>query len=274
MRVLKRLWLACAFGGLLAAGNAQAAQEYVFAAPPRGPIAAESKVYQPIVDYLSKVLNAKIVFEYTDNWLSYENNVLHNRYDIVFDGPQFIGWRMAKYGFTPLVKLDGALAFVVITRADNTSIKKLDDLAGHTVCGFAPPNLAVLTLYNQFNNPMRQPLVLEIKNFKQAYTGVMEKRCDGGVIQALLYKKFSAAHPDATRVLFKSKPFPNQGISVSKRIPVEWQEKIRQALLSPDGMKATENLRKSWGKDFVPATSQEYEGLGVLLKDTWGFSLN
>lgn len=251
------------------------ANEYVFAAPPRESIEKERIIYQPIVDLISKATGEKFVFRYTDNWLTYDTNMQKDQYDVVFDGPHFIGWRMAKLGHTPLVRLAGNLSFVLIARNDNPRVKDLRDLAGRSICGFAPPNLATLTLYGQFDNPARQPRVVEIKKgFKESFDGVISKRCDGGVLQATLYGKFNEGpHKGQTRVLFKSAPVPNQGFSAGKRIPPEIQRKIAQALLSPEGQVATKGLREAFKEDLAEASREEYQGLGVLLKDVWGFAL-
>lgn len=251
------------------------AADLVFAAPPRGSLETEQKIYQPIVDLISQVTGKSFVFRYSQSWLGYEAAMLKDAYDVVFDGPHFIGWRMAKLGHTPLVRLDGNLSFVVVARKDSERIRELKDLAGRKVCAFAPPNLATLTLYNAFANPARQPIIAEInKGFKEAYDGVLGGKCDGGVMQAALYAKFDeGSHKGQTQVLFRSQPVPNQGISVSRRITPEMQKKIADALLGPAGQKATAALREEFKKDFVPAKPEEYQGLGVLLKDTWGFAL-
>lgn len=255
--------------------NATAA-EYVFAVPPRESAAKAKEVYQPIADFIGKVAGAKIQLRYTDNWLTYQSDMLKDQYDIVFDGPAFIGWRMAKLKHTPVAKLQGNLVFVVIAHKDNTKVKEIKDLAGRTVCSFAPPNLATLTMYTQFENPARQPLVQEVKGgFKGAYENVVAKKCDGGVLQAGLYDKFNdGPTKDLTHVVHKSKPVPNQGFSLGARIPADVQQKIAQALLTPEGQEATKKLRDEFnGKDLVAANAVEYEGLGRLLKDVWGFAL-
>lgn len=254
---------------------AATAAEYSFAVPPRESLAKAKEVYQPLVDFLTKVTGAKFNLRYTDNWLTYQSDMLKDSYDIVFDGPSFIGWRMVKLHHVPIVRLQGNLAFVVFARKDNAKVKELKDLAGRSVCGFAPPNLATLTMYAQFDNPSRQPLVHEIQNIRQGYEGVLSRACEGAVIQAALYNKFNDGQSkDMTTVLWKSKPVPNQGFSVGPRIPAEMREKITAALLSPEGQHAAAALRKEYGnKEFIAARPEEFEGLGRLLKDVWGFSL-
>lgn len=251
------------------------AAEYSFAVPPRESAAKAKEVYQPIADFLSKVTGTTFTLRYTDNWLTYQSDMLKDRYDLVFDGPAFISWRMVKLNHVPIVRLQGNLVFVVFARKDNTKVKELKDLAGRSVCGFAPPNLATLSMYVQFDNPSRQPIVREVKNIRASYEDVLSRVCEGAVIQAQLYKKFNDGQSkDLTTVLWTSKPIPNQGFSVGSRIPTDLREKIAAALLSPEGQQAAAALRKEYGgKEFIPATAQEYQGSAGLLKDIWGFAL-
>ncbi|MEJ2105930.1 MAG: PhnD/SsuA/transferrin family substrate-binding protein, partial [Acidiferrobacteraceae bacterium] len=160
-----------------------APQPIVFSAPPRGSETKETAVYKPIADYLSRALGRPVVYRYPDNWLNYQKQMQDGHYDIIFDGPHFIGWRMAKIGHQPLVKLPGLLKFVVFTRADNKTIHSLDQLAGRPVCGLAPPNLATLSMYDQFPNPVRQPLVIGVKSFPDDYARVMDGGCMAGVMR-------------------------------------------------------------------------------------------
>jgi ABC-type amino acid transport substrate-binding protein len=162
--------------------------------------------------------------------------------------------------------------FVVITRKDDVRAQEVKDLAGRRVCAVNPPNLATLTLYSQFDNPARQPFLVPAASFKDAFQGLMNAKCEATVMPMPVAAKLDA--PRQTRTLFTSRPLPNQGFSASPRIPPEVQQKIAQALLAPEGKAVTAKLRAEYGnKDFVGATRQPYEGLGVLLKDVWGFDL-
>ncbi|MHB8550325.1 MAG: PhnD/SsuA/transferrin family substrate-binding protein, partial [Acidiferrobacterales bacterium] len=114
----------------------------VLGAPPRESVTQADSVYVPIANFLTRITGQKVTYRYVDNWLSYQSDVHNGAYDIVFDGPAFIGWRMAKYGWTPLAKLPGELRFVVIVAKNNKTINNLTDLEGYPLCGFPPPNLA------------------------------------------------------------------------------------------------------------------------------------
>jgi ABC-type phosphate/phosphonate transport system substrate-binding protein len=260
--------------GLLAAslqpGFAQ--DEYVFGFPPREGEAKAVAVYQPIADFLTKATGKKFVLRYNDNWLGYQSAMQRDQFDLVFDGPHFIGWRQTKLQHTPLVRLDGNLTFAIVSRKDNTRVKSIKDLTGRRICGMAPPNLATLSFFGQFDNPSRQPVLMRAQSFKDAFESVVNKHCEAGVVQVAMVEKFDKGQQ--TAIIFKTKPLPNQGFTASSRIPADVQEKVRTALLSEEGKAATAKLRAEYNnRDLIPTDKPEYEGLGVLLRDVWGFEL-
>lgn len=249
------------------AGNA-----LIFSAPPRGALAKETENYQPVADFLTQVTGRKVVYQHSKDWLSYARDMTQGKFDIVFDGPHFNGWRMENLDHTPLVKLPEDFVFVVIVKADNKSIQNIKQLAGRRICAHAPPNLGTLTLLNQFDNPVRQPLITTVKGWDKSYNSLVAGQCVATVLPIKNMEKMDKGK-NQTRVVFKSPAMPNQAISAGPRIPQEMQEKIRQALLSEDGRAATAKLRTAYaGKDFIPATRAEYIGQSVYIKDALYYS--
>jgi ABC-type phosphate/phosphonate transport system substrate-binding protein len=265
-----RSWLFY-FATLLVALPVQA--ELILSSAPRDAKDKEEEIFRPIVDLLSRAAGEKVTFRHGDNYLTYQSEMRKSNYDIVLDGPQFVGWRMAKLGHVPLVKFPGNLAFVAIAKSNQEKIKDLKDLAGHTVCAFPPPNLATLTVLYEFTNPSRQPLVIEVQNFADVYKGVKSGKCSGGILQAKLYQDLDK-EAKAAKVLFTSKPLPNQAFSAGPRVTADKRARIVQALLSPEGAIATQKLRDVYkAQALLPATVEEYQGLGKLMRDVWGFEL-
>jgi ABC-type phosphate/phosphonate transport system substrate-binding protein len=243
--------------------------ELVFSAPPRGSYQEEVAIYQPIVDLLSKVIGKKVTYQYSDNWLSYSKDMTEGSYDIVFDGPAFNGWRIEKLSHTPIVRLPEDFVFVVITKADNDRVKQVKDLAGRMICAHAPPNLGTLTLLSQFDNPSRQPVIIETKGWDNSYKAMLNGKCAATVVPIKNLTKNDAGAKKLTKTLYQHKSMPNQAISVGPRIAPELHKKIAQALLSDEGKQATAKLRAEYaGKDFVPTTRDEYAGMGDLLKSS------
>jgi hypothetical protein len=105
---------------------------------------------------------------------------------------------------------------------------------------------------------------------------MLAHKCDGAVLPTGIYKKLNDGDAKGlTHILFQSKPLPHQAFSASVRVPREIQEKIREALLTPEGQAATEGLRKRFrgGQLIVRATDEEYTGHAYLLSREWGFDL-
>jgi ABC-type phosphate/phosphonate transport system substrate-binding protein len=255
------------------AGTLPAQAELILSSAPRDTREKEEEIFKPIVDLLSKAAGEKVTFRHGDNYLTYQSEMRKGNYDIVLDGPQFVGWRMAKLSHVPLVKFPGSLVFVAIAKNNQDKIKDLKDLAGRTLCAFPPPNLATLTVLYEFSNPARQPLVIEVQNFPDVYKGVKSGKCAGGILQAKLYQDLDK-EAKAAKVLFTSKPLPNQAFSAGTRVTAEKRERIIQALLSPEGAVASQKLRDVYKiQSLLAATVDEYQGLGKLMRDVWGFEL-
>lgn len=240
----------------------------VFGAPPRESCAREAEVYQPVVNHLAKITGKPVAFRCADNWLAYSKNMVSGAYDIVFDGPAFNGWRVDRLQHVPLVKLPEDFIFVVVTKADNDKVKETRDLAGRLVCAHAPPNLGTLTMLSRFDNPARQPVIVETKGWDNAMKGLLANKCAGTVVPLKNLAKYDVGAKKMFKVLYRHTAMPNQAISVGPRIPADMQAKILEGLMSEEGKTATHKLRAVYaGANFVQTNAQEYAGLGKLLKN-------
>ncbi len=248
------------------------AEGLVLTSPPRESPAAGEKLYGPLAKALTGLLGVTVTYKHPGNWLTYQREMRNDAYDIVFDGPQFIAWRQAHLKNEAVVKLQGSLEFFLVSHVDDKSVNTLDDLIGKRICGIPPPNLATLTVLDKFRNPVRQPL---IKGVKGGMLGVA-KAFKAGLCQAAVFrdtfykKKLTDADRATMKVLYQSKPIPNQGISVSQRISSADRNKIRDFIMTPAGIKVTAAIVKRFGgklvKSFVPTSRTEYEGYNNLLE--------
>ena len=270
----RKMWRAVvvAFFILLIPFQAFTAQ-LVVTSPPRESVEAGKALYQPLADYLSKILGQQVNYKHPNNWLTYQHNMRKDQYDVVFDGPHFAAWRIAHLGNRVLVKLPGTLQFVLVTKAGDSSISAMRDLVGKRICGIPPPNLSALTVLALFENPMRQPLIKGIKGGMGAvYQALQQGHCKAAVLRISYYKKqLSDADRSKLKVFYTSPPLPNQVITVSKRISDADLEKIQRGLLySEEGKKALEPIRERFGgkqvKSFVKANQEEYNGHNKYLE--------
>lgn len=262
------LCLAMLFGTL---GAQVATAELILSAPPRETPEAGMKTYGPLADYLSKASGEKVVYRHPDNWGVYQAHMTKGDYDLVFDGPHFVSWRIDRLQHVPIVALAGQLNYVVVARRDDARVQKVANLAGKGVCGHAPPNLATLTLYDQFSNPSRQPLLVETKGFEAAYAALLTNKCMGTVLPSGIYRKLDTEAKRA-KVLFESKPYPNLALTAGKDVSAQVRERIAKALLAVGDKPASHALAESLGgQEFVAVTSEDYRGYGGLLRNVWGF---
>lgn len=246
-------------------------QALVFSAPPRETAEAGQEIYQPIADYLGKVIGKKVVYKYPGTWGVYRTKMLQGSYDIVFDGPHFNSYRMEKLSHNILVKIPEQHEFAIIVRKDETSFRNIQQLAGYTFCTHAPPNLGTLVLLSLFDNPSRQPVIVNTKGWDNIYRGVVSGKCAGGVLPVLNLEKYDRT--GATRIVYKTRPMPNQAFSAGPRVSLEDQQKIERALVSPEAAGPTAKLRAVYkvGDSFVPASNAEYRGMAAYLRNEWGY---
>ncbi|MGD8498488.1 MAG: PhnD/SsuA/transferrin family substrate-binding protein [Chromatiales bacterium] len=272
---LKKLCLTAALAAPLS-GVAQA--QLILSAPPRETPEAGERIYGPLARQLSELLGQPVVYEHPKAWQTYSFQMRRGRYDIVFDGPHFGAWRMAHIDHVPLVKLPGSLVFVVITKADNDAVKTLDDLRARKTCGLASPNLGTMTLLSQYPNPVRQPLVVDLHQggFKAVYQAWKAGRCEAAVLRDQFFiKKVSDEDKKGIKVIFTSRPVPNQTITVGPRVDPSQRSLLVRQWSSEEGAASASALfarfnRKS--KQFVPAEAGEYENLNMLLEGLiWGW---
>jgi ABC-type phosphate/phosphonate transport system substrate-binding protein len=242
----------------------------VFTAPPRETPEQGKEIYQPIAEYLSKVIGKKIVYQHPGTWGVYRTEMLKGSYDLIFDGPHFNSYRMDKLHHNILAKIPERHEFVVIVRKEQ-KFSALSQMAGYTFCTHAPPNLGTLVLLSQFDNPARQPVIVNTKGWENIYDGVLNGKCVGGVLPLANLQKYDRT--GATRMVFKTQAMPNQAFSAGPRISLEDQAKIATALTSPDAAGPTAKLRSVYrvGDSFALANNQEYRGLATYLRNEWGY---
>jgi len=266
----RTLFAAAVLIGVL--GNHTARADLILSAPPRETPEAGLKIYGPLVEYLSRVTGEKIEYRYAPNWRHYQALMTKGDYDLVFDGPHFVSWRIARQQHIPLASLAGKLSFVIVARQDDSSVLRVKDLVGKPVCGLAPPNLATLTLFDRFPNPVRQPMLSETKGFDGAYKKLLAGTCVGTVLPVETHKKLSGSKD--TKVLHTSELYANQALTAGPRVTAETRQKIVQALLSEEGKPGSRLIAASLGgSEFVAARSEDYAGYDDLLKNSWGFEM-
>lgn len=266
---LSRLWpslMGLVILWLALSGTAGA--QYVMTAPPRETADAGREVYGPVADALSQVLGQAVVYRHPGDWPSYARNMRADQYDIVFDGPHFAAWRLQNLSARPLVKLPGELRFVLIAAA-NDEVNHPEGLLGKRICTLPLPNLATLTAYSLYPNPVQQPEFVQIRGGMREVTDALSAgRCRGAMLRkAFFTNQLSGAEQSAFKVLAESDGLTNQGITVSRRVTEQDRETMLAFLTGSDGPKAAQALLNRFSRknpSFVSAGTADYEGHNLL----------
>jgi len=245
-----------------------------FATAPTQSAGKTKEIYGPLVEYLAKTTGKNIQLVIPRNFLEYSSKMRKDKYDIIFDGPHFVSWRMKNIDHRPVARLPGKLVFAAIVK-DGGVINKIGQLVGKKVCAVNSPNLATLMILDSFPNPVRQPVIVSARSFKDAFKCLKEDKGNAAFIPLGFWKKFKKNDKTkGLRVLYttKKKPLPTRTFSVSKRLDAGTINAIQQALLNTDGQEGAQPLLKRFRRaNFIDAPSAEFEGLSRLLLSVWGF---
>lgn len=247
---------------LLLCSHAQA--ELILSAPPRESEEVGNKLYAPLAEHLTQLLGEKVTYQHPDNWLHYQRELRNGVYDVVFDGPHFVSWRIKHLKHTVLVKLPGTLEFFIVTNKSDKEINNLTDLIGKKICAISPPNLGTMLMIDQFKNPVRQPNIYPvIGGFGAVAKEFFAGACGAAVFRSTFYnKKLSDDARTSIKKLFASPPLPNQAISVSSRVSNKNKVKMIKSLTEGEGLEIARSIVKRFGgkkvKSFVVAKQTDY----------------
>lgn len=250
--------------------------DYVLSAPPRETPEEGKKYYEPIANALSALLAVPVVYKHPGGWMEYTLAMRAGKYDIVFDGPHFVAWRMRHVGHIPLVRLDGRLQFYVLAKKSDIKGTSMRSVIGREVCGLASPNLGTVSVFAMYENPVMQPVIRRVEGgMKTVMKKFLQGECAYAVVRDKLFKKLPKAQKDVIKIIGKSTPWPNQTISVTQKIGKADRDRIVKLLTSKRGALIAEKLLRRFSKKkpyFIPAKTREYRDLELLLEGVvWGW---
>ena len=246
---------------------------FVFTAPPRENTEKGYAVYKPIAEFLTKATGEHFIYKHQNTWPDYVGGMRNDQYDLVFDGPHFVDWRIHNMDHSIIIKIPHLLQWRVIARADDNTINKLEDLVGKKTCAPGSPNFGMLNLFSHFKNSEKQPVHIQVKGWNNVFDAVKDGTCVAGVLPKKNHQIYDR-DGSFTKAIHTHLPYPNQAFTASKRIPESLREKIRTALLSEEGQQALINLRKRYtgGSKLVSAVDEEYDSIHSLLIEAESFS--
>lgn len=249
--------------------------EYILTAPPREDPSQGIALYGPLADKLSSLLEEPVKYEQASNWADYAKKMRQGRYDIVFDGPHFVGWRQRHLQHIPVAQLPGDLDFYLVTRQDATSIKNPRHLIGKNICGMPSPNLGTNLVFKLYENPVLLPTIYEVDGGQQkTYEAFKAGHCDAIIFGSAGFKKLPEAERSTLKIIAKTQSVPNQTFSISPRLNAK-REIIETFLNSKDGAIAASELLDLYSKQakyFTKPNTENYSAAADILEGVvWGW---
>ncbi|MDQ2694823.1 MAG: phosphate/phosphite/phosphonate ABC transporter substrate-binding protein [Pseudomonadota bacterium] len=220
--------------------------ELVFGTPPPE-IAGGREVYAPLVTHLSRLLGEPVVYRPSATWLGYQRDLREGRFDLAFDAPHFVAWRMMNSNHQPLVNLPSPLAYSVVTGGDEKSINGLDDLITRRVCALPPPHLGTMLFQNQFTDPIRQPRLVAIDGgMEEVHQALGAGLCAAAILrQGFFAQTLSDGERASLKVVYTTQELPNYALTAGPKLTPDQREAIIRSLSDePDGIQASAGLRE------------------------------
>lgn len=251
--------------------RAEDPEKIVFATAPTHSEEETRRLYTPLLRYLSEAIGKEFVLETASNFIEYSVRMRLGKYDMIFDGPHLVGWRMDNLDHTPIVRFPGTIRIVVAAK-EETPINSMEELqlGQAKVCAFTSPNMLTMAFLSYFPNPARQPMMLRVQGFKGLVECLRSGRGDVAVLRDKLWNKVDQT--GLKLVAAPSRGYPERTFSVSDKISPQLRKQIQEAMLSEEGVKVSQALLERFKKKtLIAAKPADYEGLGKLLIPVWGF---
>lgn len=215
--------------------------------------------YQPLADYLGRLLKNKVTLESSQNIPSAMANLQKGRFDLMFCRPSNVSAKAIrdnKYQLVAMAKGDFAANFVV--RKDH-SFKKSEDILPKIIALPEESSLmakaGLATMRDMGGKP--KPEQLRYTRYQEAVTFMLEmKFADVGIVapaQAKAWVKKGGV------IFFKSKNLPFWSIIASPKMSRADVDKMQKALIEmEDSDEGKKILAKIGVKGWVPGKAQDY----------------
>ncbi|HKQ29838.1 MAG TPA: phosphate/phosphite/phosphonate ABC transporter substrate-binding protein [Burkholderiales bacterium] len=218
---------------ILSAAYGQTARaRYTFSVVPVQLPLATHKDWSPVVEHLSKRLNADIDLRVHRSFADYEAEVTQGIPDFSVMGPYHIVIGHRRQGYIPLVRSSQMLTGILVVPRDSP-MKTVKDLNGK-VLAFPSPNSLAASLYIRALLTERErvkftPRYLDSHN--DVYRHVMLHQVDGGGgIQLTLSQQPSDVQAKL-RILYETPPMVPHPLSAHPRVPATVRAAVTQAIL-------------------------------------------
>lgn len=232
------------------------------------PIQSEQRtreIFQPMAEYFQHLTGLKVEIVTYPNFISYWTETQKpDSYEIAFDAAHFIDYRDKNMDYTVLAKQPGNVSISLVVTED-ALVFEAEELIGKKIATLGPPSIPATRIDEIFDNPVRQPSVIEANDSAHVMSMLLSGEVDAAMIPTPLVSAQMAGEGGIAMVL-TTDTVPSQGISVSANVSAEIREKLHKGLIdaekTPEGRKMLEGTNLN---PFEKTTNQEYFGFSELL---------
>ena len=225
------------------------------------------EIFQPMASYIQHLTGKKVELHTYPNFISYWSETQKgDKYDVVFDAANFIDYRNKTHDFTVIAKQPGTVSISLIVPEDSIVFDS-EELVGKKISTLGPPSIAAVNIYGMYENPVRQPTVVEANNSQHVIKMLQEGKVDAGMIPTPLVSGIMA-NEGGINVVLTTEPVPSMGISVSPGVTSEIREILVKGFLeadkTPEGKKMLEGTSLN---PFEKTSNQNYFGFSEMMLD-------
>ncbi len=234
------------------------------------PIQSEERtaeIFQPMADYIQAVTGIPTSLNTYPNFISYWSTTQQaGSYNLVLDAAHFTDYRVINQGFTPMVKQEGSVTFSLIVGEDSLVFDP-EELVGKKIATLGAPSVGAVRLNEIFDNPTRQPLMVETNNSAQAMDLLIGGEVDAAMLPTPIVSQRMSGD-GGVNVVMTTDPLPSVALSASPDIDVAVVEKLREAFLKAEQTEAGKTMLSATNLPaFESADAAIYENQAALLED-------
>jgi ABC-type phosphate/phosphonate transport system substrate-binding protein len=234
------------------------------------PIQSEQRTkeaFQPMADYIHAVTGTPCEITTFPNFISYWSTTQKpGSYDLVLDAAHFTDYRIVNQDFTPIVKQPGEVSFSLIVGEDSL-VFDAEELVGKKIATLGAPSIGAVRLGEIFDNPVRQPLIIEVDNSTSALDMLIAGEVDAAMLPTPIVSQRMSGE-GGVNVVMTTESMPSVALSVSPDVPEELRNKLQEVFLNADKTEAGRAMLSAVNlPSFEKAGFDIYENMGELLED-------
>jgi len=269
-RIIMLATLTCLCLSAISEANAEETTHYKFGVFPFMPMPALIKYYNSVSADFTRLVNKRVIAQSRPTFKLFSKEIESETYDIIFIQP--FDYPLAyEHNYRPLARRADDLDAILVTKADS-DIQSIKDLAGKTLAN--PPKESAIS--HVITKELIKAGLDGEASIDMIYTGnhfacmqmVLVGKADAcsTTTPVLTHWEKTQLKTKKLRVIHRSGSVPHTLYMAHIRVPVEDQEKIKQAIVSwnkrPEGKMILKIFSVS---SFVEAKDSDYD----IIRNFW-----